>query len=70
MSIEAFVEAAKAKIAQVETEIVAIQKSLDDANFTLNQHRAALAAVDGIAPELKSVLNSLIPSAPVEEVKS
>ena len=59
MSIEDFGEKAKTKITELEQKIVEIQKALEDAGVTLDKHKAALAAIDAISPELKGVLNDL-----------
>lgn len=60
MSIENYADAAKAKIAELEQQIAAIQQTFNDANSNLTLHQAALAALEGIAPEFKVALNALI----------
>jgi formate dehydrogenase assembly factor FdhD len=72
--IETFTEAAKAKIVRLTADIADIEANLsalaaqmaalreagDIAKASLATHSAALAALDGIMPELKVALNALV----------
>jgi hypothetical protein len=74
LKIETFTEAAKAKIVSLTANIADIEANLsalaaqmaalreagDVARASLAAHSAAFAALDGITPELKVVLNALV----------